>query len=205
LGDDDEEDDDSDDDAILPGAVAVATTRSAAEDSTPPITTVGQMMMRDGIAADPVWLEEDHIVAHLATNDETRIGEMVEERLRQHKENEVIVAAEEVKYSSSTFCGLQSRTLMWALALLLLLIIGGVVSAVVSSLKGNNDRIPSSSSPAPPSSDDPPLEELRSVNALSDNDLALFDDPMSPQSRSLAWLKDDAIVMSSGRSTQEVL
>jgi hypothetical protein len=130
----------------------------------------------------------------------------VEERLRQQQYNEFIVAAEEVKFSSSTFCGLQRRTFMWTLAIVLLLIVVGVVIGVLSLLKRNNDRIPSpASSAAPPSLGDSLLEELRSVNALSDDDLALFDDPMSPQSKSLAWLKDDTNVMSSGRSKQDVV
>jgi hypothetical protein len=188
--------------AIRPGAVAVGVTKSEDDDEYPP----HQMMIRDGVTVYPMLLEDDQIIAHLAATNEPRIAEIVEERLRKHKGSEIIVAAEEVKYTSSTFCGLQRRTFMWILAILLVLVIVSVVSGVVSSLNGNNDRIPSpGASSAPVSLDDPLLEELRSVNALSDDDLALFDDPMSPQSKSLAWLKNDAIVMSSSRSTQDVL
>jgi hypothetical protein len=45
------------------------------------------------------------------------IAEMVEECWKQHWKSDVIVAAEEVKPSSSTLCGLPRRTAMWILSM----------------------------------------------------------------------------------------
>jgi hypothetical protein len=49
------------------------------------------------------------------------------------------------------------------------------------------------------------VDELRQWIAPTSEDLSPFRDPSSPQSQALAWLKDDSIAMTPGRSTRTVL
>jgi hypothetical protein len=171
--------------------------------STPQITDQPDI---DSILADPGIQSEPQIVAFLAPDDEdnqqveARIAQKVEERLRQQMEDGEVVVADEVHDESSTCCGLKKRTiLLWGI-LSLLMTIGGVVGAVVSS----SAQVPVAPT-AVPILGDPLLEELRSLNVTSYQDISLFSDPMSPQSQALAWMKDDTIIMSPGRSTRDAL
>lgn len=52
---------------------------------------------------------------------------------------------------------------------------------------------------------DPLVTELQSFIAPTDDDLLVFMDPESPQSQALAWLRDDPITLTPGRSTETVL
>jgi hypothetical protein len=156
-------------------------------------------------------LEEPQIVAFLALDEndqlmEAKIAQTVDDRFRQKmEEGEVIVAAKVIEDDSSTSRAcLKKRTLLLlAIFLSLLLIIGGVVGGVLSSTADVPGFVPTQ---AATTVDEPLLEELRSltVNATSDDDLWLFDDPLSPQSQALVWMKNDTIVTSPGRSKRDV-
>jgi Leucine-rich repeat (LRR) protein len=169
--------------------------------------------MGEPLAADPVELEKQ-IVAQLVRDDdyidvEAMIALKVEERLKHHKnENSsstLVFEAEEVD-DSTTSCGGFRRRTIWMLVILVMLVIGGVVVGVLYSLGGNDDWVRRPSSAPTTLVDHPLLEELRSLNALSDEDLSLFSDPTSSaQSTALTWLKNDTIVLSPGRSTQDLL
>ena len=52
---------------------------------------------------------------------------------------------------------------------------------------------------------DPLLAELRSFIAPTDEDLAKFNIPTTPQAQALAWLKSDPINLTAGRSTRTAL
>jgi hypothetical protein len=100
--------------------------------------------------------------------------------------------------------------------LVLLLVVGGV-AAVFLFLRDKEDRqvdgsqasaafdAPSDSPSFSPFPIDPLLEELRSWIAPTREDLVRFLDPSSPQSQALAWLHNDPITSTPGRSTHTVL
>jgi hypothetical protein len=60
-------------------------------------------------------------------------------------------------------------------------------------------------SPAPTTLGDRLLEELISLNAISDHELSLLNDRTSAQSRALSWLRDDDIATSQNRSPLDLL
>jgi hypothetical protein len=153
-------------------------------------------------------MDHPQIDAFLAPDDEAeveaRIAQMLEERLRlEQMEGQVIVEAE-IKEDVATLCGLQRRTL-WILAILLLAVIGGIVYAVVNSLNGNNDGTSSASTTTVVTSKEDLVKELTSLNAVSKDDLALFDDPTSVHSQALAWLSNDTIATAQDHSPRDVV
>jgi hypothetical protein len=145
---------------------------------------------------------EPQIVAFLAPDDdeqqvEARIAQKAEELMRRQMEEGEVIVASEVKEDDSTraCCGLKKRTLLLLVIGTLLMIIGGVVGGVLSAMP----------TPAPKSGRDPLLDELMLLNATFEKDLWRFSDPDSPHFHALAWMKNDTIVMSSGRSTLDLL
>jgi Leucine-rich repeat (LRR) protein len=172
------------------------------------------------------------IVAHLAV-DEADVEAMLEERwaakVAQEMEdltrqvmnqtadvsvvnnNDIVVMADEVKNESNSPVHVKSNK--WTMAILLLFIAGGV--AVYLFLRNKKDKqvdgleaMPQAPSDVPsfsPLTGDPLLEELRSWIAPSRKDFLQILDPASPQSLALAWLHNDPITLSPGRSTRTVL
>ena len=175
------------------------------------------------------------IVAHLAPNVAdvealledrwaTRMARELEERTRQQitplvNDDDIVVMPDESKYVR-THPG-QTRQRKWMMAVLFLLfIVGGVVTFLLLRDKDDNQvdasEAPLSQSDAPsehtsdapsfsPVPVDPLVEELRSWIGPTRDDLLRFLDPTSPQSQALAWLKDDPITLTPGRSTRTVL
>jgi hypothetical protein len=168
---------------------------------------VGTTLLEPQIVALLALDENDQLMeAKIAQKVDDRFRQKMEESLtRKMEEGEVIVAAKVIEDDSSTSRAcLKKRTLLLlAIFLSLLLIIGGVVGGVLSSTADVPGFVPTQ---AATTVDEPLLEELRSltVNATSDDDLWLFDDPLSPQSQALVWMKNDTIVTSPGRSKRDV-
>jgi hypothetical protein len=135
-------------------------------------------------------------------------------------DDDVVVVADEVK-DVSTYSGVTKRN-QWILAMILLLVLVGGV-AVYLLLRNINTKdssqkdelaedsvttptVPESEAPSfSPLPLDPLVDELRSWIAPTSEDLLPFRDPSSPQSQALAWLQDDSIAMTPGRSTRTVL
>jgi hypothetical protein len=164
---------------------------------------------RDSVAPDPSTQPKPHNVALQAPNDDDQVEARMEERWRERMEEGDGIVAAEVKEDVSAFCGLKKKTLVLLGIVSVLVIIGGIVGGVVSS-SPTAPVVPSSAPVATmptttASSGGPLLEELRSLNAISDDDSSLFSDPTSPQSQALAWMKKDTIVMSPGRSARDLL
>jgi Leucine-rich repeat (LRR) protein len=144
---------------------------------------------------------EPQIVAFLAPADDDQeveawIAQKAEELFRRQMEGGDVIVAAEVNDVSSNSCVMKKRTLLLLGILAVLLIIGGIMAPAP-----NEANIIGSA----PTLDDALLEELRSLNATSDEDLELFSEPLSPQSQALAWMKNDTIIMSPSRSTQDLL
>jgi hypothetical protein len=214
----------------VPGAIRVGATNDAEDDTQ-------QLDVGEDISDGP-------IIAHLAP-DETNFEEMFEERLaariahdrmesrsqevyRTTREislvsyDNVVVVADEVKETSTYYCGLTKRH-QWICAMIIVLVLAGGVAAYLLLRNENSEDSPPrgeltedfvptptvSQSEAPSFSPlplDPPLfDELRSWIAPTSEDLLPFNDPSSPQSQALAWLYDDPISMTPGRSTRTVL
>jgi hypothetical protein len=216
--------------SLRPGAVAVGDIATRSGRPSTPANPGGQFITDSiGVVVDPsggAGSSEPQIVAFLAPDDddvqqiEARIAQKAEELVRrQMEEGDVILAAEmnDDDDSSRTFFGLKKRTFWLVLGVLvLLLIVGSVIVGGVLSSTGAAPNVPTpaptTQTPAPtttptpaPTFGDPLLEELRSLDAISNNDISLFSDRKSPQSQALAWMKNDPIVMSSGRSTRDLL
>jgi hypothetical protein len=135
-------------------------------------------------------------------------------------DDDVVVVADEVK-DASTYTGVTKRRECILAMILLLVVAGGV--AVYLLLRNNNsggssqkDELAEDSVTTPTVSEseapsfsplplDPLVEEMRSWIAPTSEDLLPFRDPSSPQSQALAWLQDDSIAMTPGRSTRTVL
>ncbi len=166
---------------------------------------VGTTLLEPQIVAFLALDENDQLMdAKIAQTIDDRFRRKMEESLRRKmEEGEVIVAAKVIEDDSSTSRAcLKKRTLLLlAIFLSLLLIIGGVLGGVLSSTADVPGFVPTQ---AATTVDEPLLEELRSLNATSDDDLWLFDDPISPQSQALVWMKNDAIVTWPGRSKRDV-
>jgi hypothetical protein len=114
------------------------------------------------------------------------------------EEGEVILAAEVKDDELSTICGWKKQTLLMLGILSLLVIIGGVVGGVLSS----KAVVPT---PAPTTLKNALLDELMFLNATFEKYRWQFENAESPQFQALEWMKNDTIVMSSGRSTLDLL
>ena len=168
--------------------------------------------------------DEDDIEAMLEERWAARIAQEMEDCTRQETihTREVVVVADEVK-DAWTHPG-QTRQLKrqhkWMVAvLLLLLVVSGVVAFLLLHDKDGKQvnasealfqsdapsGKPSNTPSFSPVPVDPLVEELRSWIGPTREDLLRFLDPTSPQSQALAWLKDDPITLTPGRSTRTVL
>ena len=140
----------------------------------------------------------------------TKITQEIEERARQMNSNIVVVA--EAK-AVSPHSSLKVR-MMWSMTMLLLLVVGGGVAywLVRKDKDAKKDTSPTIASDEPPQdagtgtfSLDPLVVELRSLIAPSEEYLLPFMDSTSPQSKALAWLLEDKITLTYGRSVRTVL
>ena len=93
------------------------------------------------------------------------------------------------------------------MALLAFVVVGGALGGVVywalqdDDAEGGMGGLQNEE----PQETDPLVTELQSFIAPTDNDFLVFMDPESPQSQALAWLRDDPITLTPGRSTETVL
>ena len=156
----------------------------------------------------------------------TKITQEVEERVRQQRQHDSsIVVAAEAEDGVSTSAGVKMR-MKWVGLGLLLLVISGVAFWLLYDQTNKKQRespressqavtaedpttAPSMSPSAHPSWSplllDPLVEELQSLIIPTEADMVPFLDPTSPQSQALAWLQDDPITRSPGRSRRTVL
>jgi Leucine-rich repeat (LRR) protein len=93
----------------------------------------------------------------------------------------------------------------WGIALFLLLIVGGGLSYLFLERKDKDPISSGESTRDVGTLLDPLVVELRSLIAPTDEDLLPFLDATSPQSKALAWLQQDKITLTYGRSTRTVL
>ena len=155
------------------------------------------------------------LVGHLAPDEEdirARYQQQLKtelERMRQELvADAAIVVADEVKTADDApmrRCGWSQRMKRRIMASVLILVVvgaglGGVVYWVLQDdeekgqmQKGQKQQL------------DPLVEELRSFIAPTDDDLLPFSDPASAQSKAVAWLHDDPITLTPGRSAATVL
>ena len=215
---------------VTPGVVFVGGGRGAEEDIA---VEVNDDMSDDPIVAQLAPDEAD-LEAMLTEKLSPKITQEVEQRLvktitqevedraRQRDDSIVVVAEAKV---IPPYHALTAR-IKWIVAGLLLFVVGGVGFWIV---RGNKDKygtrveeiteelptrdplaVPTTSQSEPPTLFtslrlDPLVEELQSWIAPTKEDLLTFLDPTSPQSQALAWLQDDPITLTPGRSTQTVL
>jgi hypothetical protein len=158
------------------------------------------------------------------------VVEKVEERMRQQQQqlnqtgmspvrDDNIMVAEEVKNVSRPQDG-SKKGRNWMIGFILLLAVGaGVLFWLLQQDNDTKQSQPASTqdptaAPVDAPSQSPsfgpvPLEtlmqELRSWIAPTEADELPFMDPSSPQSQALAWLQDDPITQTPGRSTRTVL
>jgi hypothetical protein len=165
------------------------------------------------------------IVAHLAPDEEemrAQYREELETEVARIRETLVItsndaniVVADEVKNEDALVPpGLNRRTKRWiTVSIFLCLVVGAVLGGVVySALQGNEEQgagLQRNEEQGGLQNEeqglDPLLEELRSLIAPTEDDLLPFTDPLSPQSQALAWLRDDPITLTPGRSLETAL
>lgn len=157
-----------------------------------------------------------------------RMAQGIEERTRRERnqtrevplvnDDDIVVVVDDMK-EVGAHPG-QKKQFQWILAIMvLLLVVGGVVAFLLlrdkddkqvegSEALSQSDAPSEDPSQAPsfsPVPVDPLVEELRSWIAPTREDLLRFLDSSSPQSQALAWLQDDPITLTPGRSTATVL
>ena len=160
-------------------------------------------------------IDDAPIVAHLAPDEadvEARITERVQHRINQVLQerltetlvvSESVVVANEIKDDTIPESNKWST---WIIVSLVLLVVGSCVGGVAFWLlpdKGDQG-VPVAPSSAPFDVDSL-MEELKPIIAPAEEDLFPFMDPTSPQSQALAWLQDDPIIWTRGRSTRTAL
>ena len=163
------------------------------------------------------------IMAHLAPDEEdirARYQEQLETEVERIRRTLIvtppdldIVMADEVKTEDSLVPpGLSPRTKRWIIAsIFLCLVVGaGLGGVVYSALQGNDGGgVQRNDEQGGPQNEeqgvDPLLEELRSLIAPTEDDFLPFLDATSPQSQALAWLRDDNITSTPGRSFETAL
>ena len=155
------------------------------------------------------------IVAHLAL-DEEDIRAMYHEQLETEVRlalvttDATIVVADEVKKDDAPIprpAGGSNKgtTKRWILmALLVCLVVGAGLGGVMYWVLQDDEEqggLPNEQQEDP----DPLVMELKSFIAPTVDDLLVFLDPESPQSQALAWLREDPITLTPGRSSEIVL
>ena len=180
----------------------------------------------DAVNLDASEISDLPIVAHLAPNEadiearitervQHQINERLQERIRQkHVPSGNIIVADEVTDEPIQETKKRSKWIMISLVGLVVgLGIGGLVYWLLPD-DGEQKPVPKVGPVAPssaPSSSfsfdllDPLVKELEPFIAPTKEDLFPFMDSTSPQSQALAWLQDDPIVLSAGRSTRTIL
>ena len=164
------------------------------------------------------------IVAHLAPDEddvEARITERVQHRINQRLHERMtetlvvsgnIVVADEMKDEPIPESKKKSTWII--VSLVCLVIASSLAGIVVWLLPDNGDQkvlqkqggpVAPSSAPFQVESLDSLVDELKPLIAPAEADLLPFTDPTSPQSQALAWLQDDPIIWTPGRSTRTAL
>ena len=192
----------------MPGAFLISPTDDFQDDSTIPLEYNNDHNNDHNMYAAA---DVPTIVAHLAP-DEDDIRAMYQEQLETEvrmrltlvtNDATIFVADEVTKEDSPIQCSLKKGTTRWIMALVVFVVIGGGLGGVVYwTLPGDETQggILNEQQEL-----DPIVVELRSLIAPNDNDLLPFMDPESPQSQAVAWLRDDPITLTPGRSTETVL
>ena len=212
---------------MRPGAVHVRPSSNATDDGDDTYLDINEDISNRPIEAHLASDEAD-MEAILEARWAARIAQRLEESTRQERNqtreispdraDDIVVVADEVK-DVRTDSGQKKRRKRIMAIMLLLLVVGGVAAFLmlqnqkdnpvdgpgalsVSDAPSNEPSVAPSFSPVPV---DPLVEEMRSWIAPNREDLTKFLDPASPQSQALAWLQDDPITLTPGRSTRTVL
>ena len=200
----------------LPGAFLVGPTNHAPDDG-----AIAIDVNRDhdddnnNMYAAAAAADVPTIVAHLAP-DEDEIRAMYQEQLEAEvrmrlalvtNDATILVADEVTKEDVPIRCSLTKRATRWIMALFAFVVAGGALGGVVywtlqdDDAEGGMGALQNEEQ----QETDPLVTELQSFIAPTDDDLLVFMDPESPQSQALAWLRDDPITLTPGRSTETVL
>ena len=217
--------------ATLPGAVLVRPNAPPSKDDHGPQTSPRRDHHDDDV--DDVGDDRDRstedgmspvLVAHLAP-DEEDIRAMYQqqlatevERMRQELVTDAtIVVADEVKIgleeptqrrssSSRRRCGVNQRMKMRIMVgILVLVVIGAGLGGVLYWILQDDNEPGQTQKGKEQQQLDPLVEELRSFIAPTEEDLLPFSDPSSAQSKAVAWLHEDLITNTPGRTTATVL
>jgi hypothetical protein len=201
---------------VLPGAYLVGPSHPVPEEGAIPIEATHEYEDDNMISAavDAPTM----IVAHLAPDEEDiramyheQLETEVRMRLALVTTDATIVVADEVKKDDAPIprpAGGSNKgtTKRWLImALLVCLVVGAGLGGVISWVlqddeeQGGRDQNEQQEDP------DPLVMELKSFIAPTADDLLVFLDPESPQSQALAWLREDPITMTPGRSSEIVL
>jgi len=154
-------------------------------------------------------LASDHvdIEARVAAQLETKVAERVEEMRRT-----AIVATME-----GTLTDGWRKQHVWNILItmvFIVVVVAGIAGGMTYGFRRDDENVPigSTETPTTPSSITPsssPLDrlvdELRDFIAPNEVDLSLFRDPTTPQAQAIAWLQNDNITLTPGRSTRTVL
>ena len=158
--------------------------------------------------------DEDDVEARITERVQTRVNETLQDHMRQIqivRSNAII--ADEVKDEPRLEMNKRSTWIVVFLVLMIGSSIGGVAYWLLSKDGGQQEN-PLVPSPGPSSSEASTISfdvlgplgaELKPFIAPNEEDLVPFIDSKSPQSKALAWLQDDPIILKPGRSTQTVL
>ena len=193
---------------LRPGAIFVTGTSAVHEDGDAESPNVSGVPLEAHLAPDEADAEarlREQLTIQITKELEERMATTTTQEIDEHtrQRDDHIVMAAEVK-AVSPHVGLKTHV-KWGFALFLLLMVGGGLSYFFLERK-DKDPISSGESTGDVGTVlDPLLVELRSLIAPTDEDLLPFLDTTSPQSRALAWLQQDKITLTYGRSMRTVL
>jgi len=164
--------------------------------------------------------EPHNIVAHLAS--EVDIGARVAAQLETHIEHMLERRMDEVRRTAvvadrvgsiSTIGRKKYRTLCIVI-MIVSVAVAGLVAGLMYRSRENGENLPTVSTESPTTSSsvapsfgplDPLVSELRDFIAPTEADLELFRNALTPQAQALAWLHEDPITSTPGRSSRTVL
>ena len=205
---------------VRPGAVRVgSSTRNNQEGDKPNLEITQDIVVADLPIVAHLAPDEADIEAMLEERWAAKVAQEIEDRTRQEldqttgaplvvHDDDIVVVADEVKDVYAHPC--HKKSSKWIMAILLFLVVGGVAAFLLLQDKKDNqvegsEALNQTEDQSIPGPRDPLLEELRSWIIPTTDDLLRLLDPTSPQSRALAWVRDDPITRTPGRLTRTVL